>query len=155
MIDDLDKILSHLYKERRKFIVHELNSVLGKPKNDFRIIDARIIIEKLHKDGYIERNFSRSFNQDIERYSISVDGVLFFERSILRNRPYRSETIIKRIKSLWTVAKIFMAAISTLAIIWISWLTYDAQREANILEKNKQKEPPPIINVIIDTVKKK
>lgn len=155
MIDDLDKMLFQLYKDRRKFLIQELNSIMGDSNKDFRKIQAHIILEKLQKDGYVESDSGRLAHQAVMHYHISVDGVLFFERSLLRNRPYKSEIITKRIKSIWAVTKIVMAAISTLAIVWISWLTYEAQREANMLEKNKKNEPLPIINVIIDTVKKK
>lgn len=155
MINDLDKMLGYLYDNRKMHRAMDLNKVLNIPNNDFTLIGSEIVLEKLFKDGYAERDPNDLGSPRYYHYSISLEGVLFFERSLIRKKPYKSEILTKRVKSIWSVIKIIMAGISTLAIVWISWLTYDAQREANMLEKNKKNEPPPIINVIIDTVKKK
>ncbi len=57
-------------------------------------------------------------------YKLTFEGLLALEKSPFRppNQPYKNKKNMERIQIIWRIAKIIMAAASTLAIIYLTYL---------------------------------
>lgn len=140
-IETIDKAFDYFYKNESKNITGLMLADYLFPDREKDLLPHHLdshfiaitmaIIKKLENEGNVYHY--KHTDRDPGGYRITFNGKLFFENPPrpLKNRPYRYTATMETIKQIYTIAKIIIAAISTLAIIWISYLTYRTQRDSN------------------------
>jgi hypothetical protein len=143
-IDHLDKALSLFYNEKELRITDNYlaEEIFGTNADSDK---GLALIKKLENDGYVFKHTSR-FG---ESYSISFEGVLFFENTSrrYRGRPYKEGQNQQIRNQSWTNIKIIATVINAVIIISISYATCKVSDKTTQLEKENEQLKNKIIKV--------
>lgn len=94
-------------------------------------INQHIVAEKLLRDGYLISRDQKMINSVgteyvMPNYCISFEGLIFLEdcpRFKWQNKPYKWKSSKGTIKIIWQVAKIIIAILNALAILYLMYLS--------------------------------
>lgn len=166
MIDHLDKAFELLSQSEKGATAGKLAKILNPDIENPLLFDAVKALEKLIEDGYA----TREHGLDLILYHLTFDGKLLFEEAKnLKTSPYKLLASRKAANHNWNKAKTSMVVVNAVAIIGISLINIiyqsrdiavqremlEVQKAALVIQKSTASAPPPIVNVIIDTTRRR
>lgn len=121
--NDMDSLFDYLYCKGAVYTPYR-TIVKEHFKGDESTWDIEGMLIKLDKDGYVdtgEKENDRKLGWTKETtYKISYEGRLLFENSS-QNKPYFGLNNKKRLNKIYTVTRIVITAINSVAILYLMW----------------------------------
>lgn len=143
-IEQLDALFGYFYNLGER--TSTFNNIREGCFEGDRSIDLTGLLRKMERDGYLDLGlFTIPFVQgEVTTYKLSFEGRFLFENGLVWGRPYHSLQISQRRKIMYDRFKTIAIVANAIAIIAIAVWAVLIQRDANDLERGKNKSPTTI-----------